>query len=89
MKTLLITALMLLPLVGISQTDTLKNCLGTVQSGKGCKSTFLVDSTQYCQWHSPNSIRCGAQTSKNKPCRILVKVDGVRCRFHVGDPVMK
>lgn len=36
----------------------------------------------YCRVHSPNTARCGANTSSNKPCRMVVDKAGDKCRHH-------
>lgn len=67
--------------------DSIKTCKGVKSDKTGCKSTFIVKDTDYCQAHNPNAVKCSGTNSANKPCGMTVKQQGNFCRYH--QPVTK
>ena len=61
-----------------------KTCKGVKADKTNCKSTFIVKGTDYCNAHNPNAIHCSGTTAKNQPCKMSVKAQGEKCRFHVA-----
>lgn len=57
-----------------------KRCKGIKADGTACRS--IIKEGSYCQYHNPDALHCGAKTRKGTPCKIRVKKQGDRCRYH-------
>lgn len=57
-----------------------KRCAGITTKGKQCK--VVVTTGTHCHHHGPDTLRCGAMTSKKTPCKMKVSKQGERCKFH-------
>jgi hypothetical protein len=58
-----------------------QQCKGITVKGLQCKNK-AKEGTDYCYLHDPGTLRCGATTSKGKPCRNIVHAAGQKCWRH-------
>ena len=79
--------------LGFSQEMIIDNtCIGTTLSGTNCKIKVNRDSTDYCHYHINGnvfngdkvieSVICGENTTKNKPCKNKTKHSSGKCHHH-------
>jgi hypothetical protein len=57
-------------------------CKGKTTAGKECKYDAL-DYKEYCEWHDPDTPKCGQLTRTGNPC----KIPATRCNHHSRGPV--
>jgi hypothetical protein len=80
--TILMLMLMFVTLNIQAQTTPVKTiCTGTTSKKETCKLTAIAGETT-CRFHSASTPRCGAPTTKNQPCKMIVTKDGNLCWRH-------
>ena len=57
------------------------HCKGITQKGEPC-SNIPAKGKEYCRFHSPDAIRCGAPTKGGGTCKAIVKQQGQHCYRH-------
>lgn len=78
MKTILF--LLMLAVTTATAQDA-KQCKGTTAKGLPCKA-IMIGKDGYCRSHSPSAFRCNFVKHNNEKCKMIVKHEGQRCKFH-------
>ena len=78
--------------LGFSQNMVVDStCVGITTKGKSCKIKVNIDSTKYCHYHwngnvfngsDIESVICGENTTKNKPCKNKTRHSSGKCHHH-------
>ena len=83
MRFIVIVLFLLSSLVMNAQTspEVKVRCEALTVKNIQCKNK-ATEGTTFCGIHDPNAPRCGANTTRNKPCRMKVSKTGNKCSKH-------